>query len=235
MARLVAFGMMALVGCAESGASDPSNPTDVTVGAATTAPRVLTDAELAAELDSAPADPSEAAGKRLIDDALRPLATTARLKLLNDLAGKGPSSEGRSMIAAAMEGIVWGTPRDLVSAPAGFGGQSLTTTVTVESGIAAPSRLQITGNASAAYTLEFAIAGARVKDVHVPAGATPSATAKLIAAALDEQNEAIMKTIGDEKTFVPFGGDHADSRSGVDDLEISTSSGAVIIVVAQNG
>lgn len=109
------------------------------------------------------------------------------------------------------------------------------TSVAVDSAIAGPTRLTVKGIAAADYTLTFVIAGFTVKDIKVPAGSNEAATASIIAKALDTANADIMKTIGDDKTFAPLGGDHSESPSGVDDLEISTSRGTVEILVAQNG
>ena len=90
-------------------------------------PAPVNDLELAAAIAAASKDLTEAGAESLIHSALLPLATTARLKLLNDYTAKheSGSSEGRDFLAMAMNGIFWGTPRDLASSPAGFGGQSL--------------------------------------------------------------------------------------------------------------
>jgi hypothetical protein len=226
--------LLASAACSGAGASvTPDNPSADEADITKTA-KPLTDAELAAAFAKAPAKLSEKQAKQLIDATLLPVATTARLEMLNDFAS-GRKDDSGSYLTSAMEGIFWGTPRDIASAPAGLGGQTLRTTIAVEGGIAGPTKLEVSGVASAKYTLELTISGYHVTGIEIPAHATATDTAKLIAKALDEANAKIMNTIGDSKAFSVIGGDHAESPSGVDDLEISTSGATVEILVAQNG
>ncbi|HEY8076078.1 MAG TPA: hypothetical protein VIF62_18255, partial [Labilithrix sp.] len=100
--------------------------------------------------------------------------------------------------------------------------------------VADPTRIAVSGVAKTAYSLDVTVAGYHVT-TKIPAGSSPEATAKLVAAALDAANEKIMETIGADATYAPLGGDHAESPSGVDDLEISTDGAAVTLFVALNG
>lgn len=220
-----------VAGCAgtteDSGSSDDS---------AATSSATLSDAQLAAAIAAEPKDLSQSAAKHLIDETISPVLTTARLKMLNDFVPTiDPNSDTSWYLAGSMEGIVWATPRDLTSAPAGFGGQHFKTAVDVESGTAGPTRLTISGIAKADYTIDFTIAGYALTGVKIPKGSDEAATAKIIGAALDTANQAIMDTIGTDATFAPIGGDHSESPSGVDDLEITVTKGVVSILVAQNG
>jgi len=234
--RISAFLAVVALGSVACGGSDSvSIAPDSTESDVTKASKPLTDAQLADAFAKAPANLTDAQAKQLIDQTITPVATTARLKMLDDFIASRSGTDGGSFLASAMEGIFWGTPRDIASAPAGLGGQTLRTTIAVEGGIAGPTKLEVSGVASAKYTLELTISGYHVTGIEIPAHATATDTAKLIAKALDEANAKIMNTIGDSKAFSVIGGDHAESPSGVDDLEISTSGATVEILVAQNG
>jgi hypothetical protein len=201
----------------------------------------LTDDQLKTELATPPAKPTLADLQKLVADTVNPVATTARLKLLNDFIAVGikdvdptNSDEPYAGLAFAMEGIFWATPRDLTPSVEGYGGQTFATTIDLAENGVGPTKLTVSGTASAAYSLDLTIAGAHVT-VNVPAGADANATAKAIGDAIDAANDDIMKTIGDETSFDVIGGSHADSLSGVDDIEVSTEGATVSILVALNG
>jgi hypothetical protein len=215
---------------ATAGCSSGSSSTTGSEAAFTAA---TTDEQLAADLAKTPATFTKAQGKHLIDEAIYPVATTKRLKMLNDFILAHASSDGGEFLAGAMEGVFWGTPRDFASTPAGLGGQKLETSVDVPDTEAGPTRLRISGTARADYRLEFTIAGFPASVDRVPAGSSATDTAKLIAAVLDKSSQAIVATM--EDSFKAIGGDHEDDQSGVDDLEVSTSGSTVVILVAQNG
>jgi hypothetical protein len=230
---LAALGAVATAGCSSADAEPMEASDSDQVGSAP-----LSDAALARALASPPAKLTPARAERLVRSTIDPVATTERLKLLNDFIAAGlktyPSTEAYGTLASEMEGLYWGTPRDIVSSPAGLGGQTLTTSAVFDSGTTAPTRLKVIGSASADYKLDFTISNAHVTVDRVPAGSTPEATAKLIAAAIVAANDAIMATIS-ARQFDPIGGDHAENQSGVDDVEVSTEGDTVVILVAQNG
>lgn len=225
----------ALTGCA-------SDTTDADSEASDLSAYHLTDAQLASALATPPKNLSPATMTKLIAETVSPVATTARLKLLNDCIAKGEAqvdaNGGEGLydgFAFTMEGVFWGTPRDLASSPGGFGGQSFQTAVGMDGdGQLMGSTLKVRGTAKSDYTLALTVAGAAVT-VDVKKGASPSATAAAIAAAIQQKNDAIMQTIDDDKAFDVIGGQHASSLSGVDDVEVSVSKDTITIVVAMNG
>jgi hypothetical protein len=199
----------------------------------------LSDAALASTLARTPAKLTVTRAKQLVAATVNPAATTARLKLLNDFIGTriaNPSTytgDEYEVLGGEMEAILWETPRDFVSTPAGYGGQTIKTTVTFDGTQPDATRLKIVGVATHDYTVAMTVAGYRVTVERIPAGSTPSDTAKLIGDALQAANQNIADSI--PGSFSAIGGDHFDAPSGFDDVEITTTGDTVEILVALNG
>jgi hypothetical protein len=230
-------GLVALLAActAETGSSDGAAAEDdaaLTSGA-------LSDAALASALAKTPAKLTVTRAKQLVAATINPAATTARLKLLNDFVGTRVADPSKytgdeyEVLAGEMEAILWETPRDFVSIPAGYGGQTVKTTVVFDGTQTGSTRLQIVGVATHDYSLAMTVAGYRVTVARIPAGSKPGDTAKLIGDALQAANQNIADSIHD--SFRAIGGDHFDAPSGFDDVEITTTGDTVEILVALNG
>src|SRR5262245_56960695 len=78
---------------------------------------LLSDSALAAQLKNPPPGLSKAQADSLLQATITPVATTARLKMLNDFIASGliksSKAEAYLRLATEMEGLEWGTPRDL--------------------------------------------------------------------------------------------------------------------------
>lgn len=238
--RVTVFLGLAALACGACGGADaqPANSDDSDITSA--ASKVLSDAELGAVLATPPAHLTKTQAKTLVVQTLNPVATTARLEMLNDFIASGKKKYDAAdpaapydTLASEMESIYWATPRDLASTPAGFGGQTFQTSVTMADS-AGPTRLKVVGTASKDYKLTFTISSFHVTVDRVPAGSTAEATAKLIAATINASNQKILDGLGEKKCFDAIGGDHASDQSGVDDFEVSSSGATVVILVAIN-
>ena len=239
----VLLAVTSAVGCgghAAPGEGGDSSQADQTVASHPSGPAV-SDAQLAAELKTPPPKLPVSEQKKLISDTIEPTATTPRLRMLNDFIAAGikqvdPKSDDvpYNSFAGVMQALFWGTPRDLVATPSGAGGQTFTEAFAVDDSGGGPTKLTVAGKASADYELAFTIAGAAVK-AKIAKGSTPEATAKAIGAALQAASKSIEKSIGDEKTFGPIGGNHMDTLMGIDDVEVDASGATVTITVAING
>jgi hypothetical protein len=201
-------------------------------------PVIVSDAEFAERLASAPAPLTAAKGDALLRAAMGANVTTARLKQLNDLVKAGraryPDSDSYNHLGTEIEVLFSEAPRDLRSTPSQFGGQSFASSVTLpRNADATPLRLKVSGTASASYKLEFSVSG-RPITLNVPAGADAQATAKLIGAALNMETQTIVDHLFDDHTFDSVGGNNGDF-SGVDDLEVTVSGSTVVILLAING
>ena len=220
---------IAIFGLAACGGGSQSSGNEASGAATASSP----DSDLEGALASTPPALTIDQAKALIEKAVHPVATTARLKMLNDFVPRC-SSDGCDYLAQAMEGVVWGTPRDFVGTPKALGGQTLATSVDLEDDApAGPTRITVSGTASADYKLDFTVAGFHVTVDSVPAGASAEQTAKIVADAIGKSSESITATMG--ASFDALGGDHEEDQSGVDDLEVSTDGATVVILVAQNG
>jgi hypothetical protein len=96
-------------------------------------------------------------------------------------------------------------------------------------GYAVPFYLTVSGDASAAYTLEFTIADS-VLDVEVPSDTTAEDTAKLIADKIYDSNEEIF-TNANSETFNTDSGEFP----GLDDIGAEADGADVVIEPSING
>lgn len=227
----VAMTVFAATGCsgASPGADEPSDETASTNDALKTK---SADAALADLLAHAPKPLTHDYADRIVRAALTPALTTTRLLTINQFAAKQhDDGDVYEAFAGNIQVLYGSVPRDLVSTPAGFGGQSFAVSVDVTDGMVGPTSFKVSGTAKADYELELTLSDHRVKIARVPAGATARDTAKLVADAIAHDKDAIIEHIFDENGIGPKIGPYG----GLDDLESSATGDTVTITEAING
>jgi len=212
--------------------------TSPTASVPSTAPAPLSDADLESAIAKAPLAITSAEANALFAQTVAPVPTSKRLSMLNAFIARG-LADGKDDVyddmALQMEALILGTPKDIASAPAAFGGQTLTTAIVTDETSLGPSSLSISGTAASAYTISFKIGGSTLT-ADIPAGATAAQTAARIGDVIRGSAETIAGSMGSPTDgFADIGGDHSESPSGVDDVEVSVDGATISILVALNG
>jgi hypothetical protein len=223
------------LGCAVGSESDPGVSSDSAIRAGSTS-----DDDLAEMVRAAPDPLTSAYRVRLIQAALAPTVTTARLKMVNELAARGldeyragpdgrpdPRQEAYDDLADQIQVAYCVAPRDVVLSHAG---QSLHTVLDA-SALAGPVKVTITGTAAAAYSIELTMSNHRLNPVLVPAGSTPAATAKRLSDAINAEKEAIEGDFFGEHGIGPDTGEYG----GSDGMYSTVSGNTLTIDPAING
>jgi hypothetical protein len=199
----------------------------------------VSDAELAAMVRRAPDPLTSDYRMRLMQAALEPTVTTARLKMLNELAAGGldryqahdgkpdPRQDAYGDLASQIQVAYCVAPRDM--APIQHG-QTLHTSLD-GSALAGPVTVKVTGTATVDYRLEFTMSNHRLNAVLIPAGSTAEATAKRISDAINAEKEAIETDFFEEHGIGPDTGEYG----GSDGMYSTVSGDTVTIDPAING
>jgi hypothetical protein len=241
LALVSLFGALA-VSSTVSGCSSPSElaSSDVASEELQSSSGTVSDADLAAMIRKAPDPLTPAYRIELMNAALAPTVTTARLKMVNELAGWGldkyrAGSNGMpdarqdeySNLADQVQVTYCVAPRDVISSR---GGQTFHTSLD-GSALGGPVTVRVTGTASVDYTVDFTMSNHRLKAVSIPAGSTPEATAKRLSDAINSEAEAIEVDFFEEHGIGPDTGEYG----GSDGLYSTVSGDTLTIDPAING
>jgi hypothetical protein len=236
---ITALVLSGSIGC--TGGDDvASNASREAISAGDRSSGTVSDEALADLVRRAPDPLTSDDRSRLIEAAIAPTVTTARLKMVNELAARGldkyragddgrpdPRQEVYDDLAAQVQVVFCVAPRDVVSS---HGGQTLLTSIGADD-LAGPVVVKITGTAAVDYRLEFTMSNHRLSPVLIPAGSSAEATAKRLSDAINAEKEAIENDFFEERGIGPDTGEYG----GSDGMYSSVSGDTLTIDPAING